>query len=158
MKEILDLVEKFIENVDQGIGENLASEYHDEYYSTTYTTYSVQSDVEELLLDIGKILKNEELVNLFKKPKTIQEIVSELKDNTSLSDFEELEEIETTRDADREPKYVYIIEIVKHIPSGKFYQFSTQTQGDYFNKPKFDGEVVKKEITTTQWVNRQATA
>ena len=43
---------------------------------------------------------------------------------------------------------------MKHIPTGKLYQFSTQQSGEDYGKPEFMGEVIQKQITTTQWVNK----
>ena len=160
IEKIKQLVEQFIINVDDGIQDNLQTECVDQYHGSVYSTYSVQDDIEKLLLQVGVILNNKILIDAYKKPKTIEEIVAEIEKHTSFtrsiyfSDFEELEEIESTRDADSDPKYVYINEIVKHIPTGKFYQFSTQKSGDEYGKPEFMGEVIQKQITTTQWVNK----
>jgi len=154
MNKIQELVREFIGNVDEGIQENIQHESVSEYHTSVYTTYAVEEDIEELLYKIGVELKSETLIDLFKKPKTIQEIVSELNENTNFSDYEELEEIESTRDAESEPKYVYIIQFMKHKPTGKFYQFTTQTQGDVWSKPEFMGEVENKEVVQTIWVSK----
>jgi hypothetical protein len=154
-EQIKGLLHSFTENVDEGIQENVETERMDEYHSSIYTTYSIKEDTEDLLLKIGKLLGNETLIELFKKPKTIEEIVSELNEGVYLEDFEEIELIERTSDADRcGPKYIYIDEIVKYIPDGKIYYFTTQTQGDHSEAPEFVGEVIKKEIVTTKWVTK----
>lgn len=154
IKNIEKLVERFIDDIHQGIAENTEHEMLGDYHSATYTTYDVSDDINDLLYKIGVEVDNRTLIDLYKQPKTIEEIEKELTENSSLSDFEELEEVETIRDADSEPKYVYITEIVKHIPTGKFYKFSTQTQGDYSGVPEFRGEVIQKEITITQWLSK----
>lgn len=160
IEKIKQLVEQFIINVNDGIQDNIQKESLDQYHASFYTTYSIEDDIEKLLLEVGVILDNKILIDAYKKPKTIEEIVAEIEKHTSFtrsiyfSDFEELEEIESTRDADSDPECVYINEIVKHIPTGKFYQFSTQKSGEDYGKPEFMGEVIQKQITTTQWVNK----
>ena len=154
IEKIKQLVEQFIINVDDDIQNDV------QYISLDGDDedYSIQDDIEKLLLQVGVILDNKILIDAYKKPKTIEEIVAEIEKHTSftrsiyLSDFEELEEVEDTRDANSDPKYVYINEIMKHIPTGKFYQFSTQKSGDEYGKPEFMGEVIQKQIITTQWV------
>jgi hypothetical protein len=154
IEKIKQLVEQFIINVNDGIQDNIQKESLDQYHASFYTTYSIQDDIEKLLLQVGVIFDNKILIDAYKKPKTIEEIVAALEDNICLSGFQELKEVEDTRDADSDPKYVYINEIMKHIPTGKFYQFSTQQSrdGNFSCKPEFMGEVIQKQITTTQWV------
>ena len=154
IQQIKELVEKFVINVDDGVRENIEVEYMDKYHRSGYTTYSAEEDVEKLMVDLGNILENQTLIDLFKKPRTIDEIVAELKEDTDLTSYEEMEEIEISRDAERENKYVYITTIYKHIPTSKFYSFTVQSSGDYYNKAEFDGEVVQQQVTTTQWVNK----
>jgi hypothetical protein len=43
---------------------------------------------------------------------------------------------------------------MKHIPTGKFYRFSTEFSGDYYSKAEFEGEVIPKEIVKTEWVKK----
>ena len=116
--------------------------------------YEIDKDLYRFLFKLGEILGNKDLKTMFKYQKTIEEIVAELKDNTYFSYFEELEEVEECEYIINDPKYVYINEIVKHIPTGKFYQFSRQKSGEFYGKPEFMGEVIQKQITTTQWVNK----
>jgi hypothetical protein len=137
--------------------EKLTNDFSDTVYkkiSTAEETYFVNDDVETLLYKIGIVINNDILIDMFTKPKTIEEIVREITEDKCPEDFEELEEIESERDADSEPKYVYVIQIMKHIPTGKFYQFSTQSSGDCYFKAEFMGEVIQKEIVTTQWVKK----
>jgi|VirMetMinimDraft_7_1064189.scaffolds.fasta_scaffold185713_2 hypothetical protein len=151
--KIRDLLNSLEENLNESINDNIEIESFDGHQQMAQTNYDFMEDIEVLLFDIGKILDNKDLIEMFKKPRTIEEIAKDINDNnTYFEDIEELEVIETTRDAERVPKYIYEDQIVKHIPSGKFYLFSTQTQGDYYSGPEFMGEVAKKEIITTKWV------
>jgi hypothetical protein len=137
--------------------ENLFIRFSDTVYDkieTAEETYCVDDDAKDLLYKIGLAINNHILIEMFKKPKTIEEIVAEIKKGKSIEDFEELEEIESERDADSEPKYIYLYEIMKHIPTGKFYRFSTQIYKDDYSEPEFMGEVIPKEITTIQWVKK----
>jgi hypothetical protein len=119
------------------------------------TNYDFMEDIEVLLFDIGKILDNKDLIEMFKKPRTIEEIVKDLFHQTPIEDIDELEVIETTRDTERESKYgYYTYQIVKHIPSGKFYLFSTETKKlryYYYLEHQFMGEVEEEEIVTMKW-------
>jgi hypothetical protein len=158
IEKIKQLVEQFIINVNDGIQDNIQKESIDQYHASVYTSYSVQDDIEKLLLKVGVILDNKILIDAYKKPKTIEEIVAEIEKHTSFtssiyfSDFEELEEVEDIIDANSDLECVSINEIIKHIPTGKFYQFSRQKSGEFYGKPEFIGEVIQKQITTTQWV------
>jgi len=154
IEKILELVNQFTINIDKGIQENIEYEFLDKYHTSVHTTYLVSDDLEKLLFEVGVILNNQILIDGFKKPKTIEEIVREITEDKCPEDFEELEEIESERDADSEPKYVYVVQIMKHIPTGKFYQFSTQSSGDCYFKAEFMGEVIQKEIITTQWIKK----
>ena len=152
-KKITNLVDKFRNQVNKALLEDIVEESAGDMYSFR-CDYEIDNDLYRFLFKLGEILGNEDLKTMFKYEKTIEEIVAELEDNTYLSDFEELEEVEDTIDANSDSKYVYINEIVKHIPTGKFYQFSTQKSGEDYGKPEFMGEVIQKQITTTQWVNK----
>jgi hypothetical protein len=149
-EKITNLVDKFRNQVNKGL-EDIVEESAGDMYSIK-CDYEIDNDLYRFLFKLGEILGNEDLKTMFKYEKTIEEIVAELEDNTCLSDFEELEEVEDTSDADSDSKYVYINEIMKHIPTGKFYQFSTQKSGEDYGKPEFMGEVIQKQIITTQWV------
>ena len=152
-EKIRNLVDKFRNQVNKALLENIVEESAGDMYSVS-CDYEIDNDLDRFLFKLGEILGNEDLKTMFKYEKTIEEIVAELEDNTCLSDFEELEEVEDTIGANSDSKYVYIDEIVKHIPTGKFYQFSTQKSGEDYGKPEFMGEVIQKQITTTQWVNK----
>jgi hypothetical protein len=137
--------------------EKLTNDFSDTVYkkiSTAEETYFVNDDVENLLYKIGIVINNDILIDMFKKPKTIEEIVSEIENGGFIADFEELEVIESGRDANGFPKYSFLCEIVKHIPTGRFYRFLTQIYRGNYSKAEFDGEVIQKEITTTQWVKK----
>ena len=149
--KIRDLLNSLEENLNESINDNIEIESFDGHQQMAQTNYDFMEDIEVLLFNVGKVLGNEDLIEMFKKPRTIEEIAEYLNNSYSLEDVEEIEVIETTRDAEREPKYVYLDEIVKHIPTGKFYLFSTQTQGDYYSDPQFMGEVEEEEIVTMKW-------
>jgi hypothetical protein len=152
-EKITNLVDKFINQVNKTLLEDIVQESAGNMIGFK-CDYEIDNDLYRFLFKLGEILGNEDLKTMFKYEKTIEEIVAELEDNTCLSDFEELEEVEDTIGANSDSKYVYINEIVKHIPTGKFYQFSTQKSGDEYGKPEFMGEVIQKQITTTHWVNK----
>jgi hypothetical protein len=114
----------------------------------------ITDDVGNLLYKIGLAINNDILIDMFKKPKTIEEIVSEIENGGFIADFEELEVIESGRDANGFPKYSFLCEIVKHIPTGKFYRFLTQIYRGNYSKAEFDGEVIPKETITIQWVKK----
>ena len=122
-------------------------------YAWDLTLSTLEKQSEETQRAINKIL-----IAAYKKPKTIEEIVAEIEKHTSFtrsiyfSDFEELEEVESTRDANINADCVYFDEIVKHTPTGKFYRFYTEVSGEFYGKPEFMGEVILQQITTTQWV------
>jgi len=149
--KIRDLLNSLEENLNESINDNIEIESFDGHQQMAQTTYDFMEDIEVLLFNVGKILDNKDLIEMFKKPRTIEEIVKDLNKFPCLEYIEELEVIENTRDAEREPKYIYEDQIVKHIPTGKFYLFSTQTQGDYYSDPQFMGEVETKEIVTIKW-------
>ena len=152
-EKITNLVDKFRNQVNKILLEDIVQESAGDMIGFKYD-YEIDNDLYRFLFKLGEILGNEDLKTMFKYEKTIEEIVAELEDNTCLSDFEELEEVEDTIGANSDSKYVYINEIVKHIPTGKFYQFSTQKSGEDYGKLEFMGEVIQKQITTTQWVNK----
>ena len=151
--KITNLIDKFRTQVHKNILENIEGVSAGDMYGFN-CHYEIDNDLYRFLFKLGEILENKDLKTLFKYEKTIEEIVEELKDNKYLSDFEELEEEEEIEDAESGLKYVYIYDIMKHIPTGKFYQFRTQKYGDDYSKPEFIGEVIQKQITTTQWVNK----
>ena len=152
-EKITNLVDKFRNQVNKTLLEDIVQESAGDMIGFK-CDYEIDNDLYRFLFKLGEILGNEDLKTMFKYEKTIEEIVAELKDNAYLSDFEELEEVEDTIDANSDLECVYINEIVKHIPSGKFYQFSRQKSGEDYGKPEFMGEVIQKQITTTQWVNK----
>ena len=143
--------------------ENLINDFSDKNYEKTnvddyYTEeieYRVNDDVENLLYKIGIVINNDILIDMFKKPKTIEKIVSEITKDKAPDDFDELKLVESERDADSNPKYVYLNQIMKHIPTGKFYRFSTEFSGDYYSKAEYEGEVIQKEIIKTEWVRKK---
>ena len=152
-EKITNLVDKFRNQVNNNFLENIVEVSAGDMFGFK-CDYEIDNDLYRFLFKLGEILGNKDLKTMFKYEKTIEEIVVELEDKICLSDFQELEEVEVIRDADSDSEYVYINQIMKHIPTGKFYQFSSQKSGEDYGKPEFMGEVIQKQITTTQWVNK----
>ena len=155
--KIRDIVSQCINNFEKNVADNLmvdCVEYDKASFSGWDSNYHPEDDIYKLLLDIGVILENETLINMFKEPKTIQEIAKEANEE-NICEFEELEEIETTRDANSDSKYIYLCKIFKHKPTNKFYSFTMQTARDGTRIALgFEGEVEKKEIVQTVLKNK----
>ena len=160
--KIKEILKTFNYNVQDGIHDGGESEALDGHTKIFYTSYSVKEDAEDLLYQIGCLLDIKTLVDLFKKPKTITEIIEDIKKKVDkiqqpcIYDYEELEEIEKTSHLDGYgPRYIMISSIMKYIPNGKFYRFDThQTNSDNFfvHNIVYNGEVKKQEVTTIEWV------
>jgi len=83
--------------------------------------------------------------------KTIKEIVLEVEKGQDLCDFKELEQIETYNITEwYEPrKLCFNYEVVKHIPTEKFYQFKVDIHAGI---TYFHGEVESKQVIKNEWV------
>jgi len=83
--------------------------------------------------------------------KTIKEIILEVEKGQDLCDFKELEQIETYNITEwYEPrKLCFNYEVVKHIPTQKFYQFKVDIHPGI---TYFDGEVESKQVIKNEWV------
>lgn len=149
-KKIENLVQEFRERVSKNIIENTAWETIGETGGVN-CQYEIEEDLNKFLFKLGEILGNIDLKKIYKYSRTIEEIVEEIKISKEyLKNFEELELIEKTIDANDAPKYIYNTYIVKHIPSGKFYSFMKKNDEPI----EFIGEVISKEIIKIEWVSK----
>ena len=118
--------------------------------STTYQT-SLETMI-ELIDEVNTILGNKTMLEELFAPLTIELIEAQL-ESVGLHNFEELKEIESSKDADREDKYIYISYIMLHTPSGKHYEFEEQTcrRTEETGSITLIGEVEKTEKTVITW-------
>ena len=144
-QRIKDTINTSKNKIEYNINENIETEDFG-----SQTTYDFTDDLTDLIFEVGKIINNKELIDMFKKPRTIDEII---KCNFKcLTDVEEFEIVSSQEDNNREVKYSYIKEVVKHKPSEKFFLFETQIfQGEIIDNPQFRGEVEKVVVQKTEW-------
>jgi len=98
--------------------------------------------------DLEKVLSIEEIIE------QISNLSSEEFDNFDADDYDELEEIDTFNRDGGERKYIYVNNVYKHKPSGRFicieYQQSSNPEYD-FKALQSVAETKKKEKITYNW-------
>ena len=151
---IQDTVLECINNFERNVGDNIMLDCVEDgkpSFAGWNSNYHPESDIYKLLFDIGVILENDTLINMFKKPKTIDQIIEEANE-ANICEFEELEEIEEIGSSNKDPETIYVFTIFKHKPTNKFYSFCVQKAMDGTRIVlEFDREVEKREIIKTVW-------
>lgn len=88
---------------------------------------------------------------------TFEEILKQLDGDVKPDHFRELNEVDSEEDFDSiGPKYAYFISYHKHEPTGRYLSYMCQHIA--FNREwiAFESaeEVMKKQVTTTQWCTK----
>lgn len=144
---------KLIENLNCDIHSQFNDNIEIEEFGSQATCPDLDDMIEDFIVDVAKELKINELIEMFKKPLSIDEIVKKI-DINNVYDFEELEDIDSIEDCNLEDKYIYRKIIFKHMPTNLNYSFTLQITSDrqeYLNI-KYDGQVEKKEVIQTKWI------
>lgn len=152
----MDSKTKILKIIDE-LGECIDSEYNEnievEDFGANASCAGLGEMLEDFLSEVGKQLDIKELVEMFKRPLSIDQIVAQINEH-NLWNFEELKEVHSEEDCEREDKYIYKRIIFNHKPSNKNYCFTLQMSNDrnVDIHLEYDGQVEKKEVVTTQWI------
>ena len=134
-----DSIESFIKEIETEASSNIETED----FGSCVVGGSYHEAIFDLLKDFGVDIKEEDL------EENIDDII-ECINIDNLYDLKGFVEVETSRDADSEPKYVYENIIFKYT-DGKFYRVRVQTSNNKRVGLEFEGEVKKKETITYNW-------
>lgn len=153
-KAIKDKINKLIEDEYSSIESEITGNQYEpsERGAGTATREEVHEDSQEglrvMVLEILKLFG----INESMEDYTFDEILKEVNcDNFNLDSYSELKELETTKDADSDPKYVYKYTYYLHMKENRTMELCVQDGGEHADNFMHLCEVKKVERIVTSY-------